>query len=264
MPITGTMNGSAPLLFRTATTVADDLGDAIDAAAAGADGDALAADARPPRTSAVSCAASAPAGSARRFDLTSASTTSCRGNVASGAKRTGIGQLSPQGIRSIIRGHATGRAVAVIAFRVAMTRLNSFGARTTLQTPARRGRIRQSARPREGRLPAGRQAAVLAAHPAREPPPHGGRRLRQEGRHRRARQLEPGQAHRDARSPSRRRASCCRTSPASPPSSISRRCATASPRSAAIRSTSTRCSRSSSSSTTRCRSTTSASRPPSS
>src|SRR6187551_2385175 len=54
----------------------------------------------------VSCAARTPAGSARRFDLTSASTTSWLGKVASGAKRTGIGQLSPQGIRSIIRGDA--------------------------------------------------------------------------------------------------------------------------------------------------------------
>ena len=58
---------------------------------------------------------------------------------------------------------------------------------------------------------------------------------------------------------SRRRASCCRTSPAFPPSSISRPCATGSPRSAAIPTASTRCSRSSSSSITRCRSITSAS-----
>ena len=57
---------------------------------------------------------------------------------------------------------------------------------------------------------------------------------------------------------SRRRACCCRTSPACPRSSISRRCATASRGSAAIRTRSTRCSRSSSSSITRCRSTISA------
>ena len=68
------------------------------------------------------------------------------------------------------------------------------------------------------------------------------------------------------RAPSRRksrscpRASCSRTSPACPASSTWRRCATASPRSAAIRRRSTRCSRWSWSSTTRCRSIISAAR----
>ena len=60
------------------------------------------------------------------------------------------------------------------------------------------------------------------------------------------------------RSPSTRRACSCRTSPACPPSSISRRCATPSSRSAATRTRSTRSSRPISSSTTRCRSTSSA------
>ena len=59
------------------------------------------------------------------------------------------------------------------------------------------------------------------------------------------------------RSRSCRRACCCRTSPACRASSIWRRCATASSRSAATRRRSIRCSRSSSSSTTRCRSITS-------
>ena len=45
---------------------------------------------------------------------------------------------------------------------------------------------------------------------------------------------------RRARSRSRRRASCCRTSPACPPSSTSPRCATRWPRSAATRAGSTR------------------------
>ncbi len=137
LPITGTMKGSAPFAFSTVTTVRMTSGmrsmPRLPAPMAMRLPKSASASSA---SSAVSCAASTAAGSARRSDGTSASTTSCRGNVASGAKRTGIGQLSPQGIRSIIRGHATDRAVAVIAFPIAMTRLNSFGARTTLQTPS--------------------------------------------------------------------------------------------------------------------------------
>ena len=106
---------------------------------------------------------------------------------------------------------------------------------------------------------AGRAAAVLAEDPAREPAAARGRRVRAGRRHPRAcragRQAPPSRR----RSRSCRRACCCRTSPACRASSIWRRCATASSRSAAIRKRSIRCSRSSSSSTTRCRSITSAS-----
>ena len=153
---------------------------------------------------------------------------------------------------------------AVIAFRVAMTRLNSFGARTTLQTPG--GAVEYVSLPALERagFPQVAKLPVLAAHPAREPAAHGGRRLRQEGRHRRARQLEPGEAHR-----ARDRV----LAGARPAAGLHRRPRRGRPRRHARRrrrarrrpeAASTRCSRSSSSSTTRCRSTTSASRPPSS
>ena len=65
-----------------------------------------------------------------------------------------------------------------------MTRLNSFGAGTTLETPNGAVEILQPARAREGRLPAGRRAAVFAENPAREPAAPRRRRVRQDRGHR--------------------------------------------------------------------------------
>ena len=69
--------------------------------------------------------------------------------------------------------------------------------------------------------------------PAREPAPPRGRPRGQRRRHRRPRPVRQGGRPSSARSPSPRRASCSRTSPACPASSTSPRCATPSPRSAA-------------------------------
>ena len=103
-------------------------------------------------------------------------------------------------------------------------------ARQFRQSRYPRGRRREPqdrpvGRPREARLRPF-SPPLRAQDPAREPAAPRGR----QGRHRRgdrlALPLGPGGRSRRARSPSCRRACCCRTSPASPPWSTSPRCAT--------------------------------------
>ncbi len=121
---------------------------------------------------------------------------------------------------------------------------NSFSARDTLRVGGREydyyrlGALGSRLRPGD--------AAVLAEDPAREPRPLRGRTFGHEGRRRGARVVAAGRSRRRKRSPTGRRACCCKTSPACRASSTSPRCATRSPSSAAIRNGSTRCSRSSS------------------
>ena len=136
--------------------------------------------------------------------------------------------------------------------------LNTFGHATSLTVGSETVRYLQSAGARTGGIRRRRAAAVFAEDPAREPAAPRGQRVRPRRRHPRA--GRPGRPTRPTseRFRSCRRACCCRTSPACRASSIWRRCATGSPRSAAIPSASIRCSRSSSSSITRCRSITSA------
>ena len=85
-----------------------------------------------------------------------------------------------------------------------------------------------------------RPASVHAARPARERPPPGGRGHGHRAGRRGRRELERDRARRRTRSTSTRRGSSCRTSPASPPSSTSPRCARRWPTSAATRRRSTR------------------------
>ena len=107
-------------------------------------------------------------------------------------------------------------------------------------------------------------AALLAAHPAREPPAHRGRRHRDRATTSRAlASWDPTADPARRRSPSPRRGCCCRTSPASPPSWTSRPCATPWPTLGGDPAKSTRCSRWSSWSTTRSRWTPSRRRTPS-
>ena len=106
----------------------------------------------------------------------------------------------------------------------------------------------------------GRPAAVLPAHPAGEPAAHRGRRHRHGRRHRGAGRAGTRKADPDREIAFTPAASCCRTSPASPPSSTWPPCATRWPSWAATRRRSTRSSRWSWSSTTRCRWTSSARR----
>ena len=103
---------------------------------------------------------------------------------------------------------------------------NSFGTQSVLKVGSREYEIYRLAVAGQGR--AGPQAAaVLAADPAREPAAHRGRRAVKRERHPRAGaagtpKAEPAQGDRLHA----RRACCCRTSPACPPSSTWPPCAT--------------------------------------
>ena len=111
---------------------------------------------------------------------------------------------------------------------------NSFDARATLQR--RRPRTRDLPARRAAVAPRRRAPAVLAQDPAREPAPHRGQR--RPSRRRTSRRSRPGTRRREPEQGDRlhARAACsCRTSPASPPSSTSPRCATRWPTSAATR-----------------------------
>ena len=139
-----------------------------------------------------------------------------------------------------------------------MSTVNSFKTRRDLNLGGRTVQYLQPAGASRRRLSRNRPPAVLAEDPAREPAAPRGRPLRQGGRHRGAGAVgrqEHGAAGDLVRAGARAAAGLHRRALRS---SISRRCATASRGSAAIRTASTRCSRSSSSSITRCRSTTSA------
>ena len=115
---------------------------------------------------------------------------------------------------------------------------NSFDARDTLKVGDRE---LDDLPPRRAAVEVRRRAAaVLPQDPAREPAAHRGQRLGRGGRHRGARDAGTRRPSRARRSPSRPRASSCRTSPACPPSSTSPRCATRWPTSAATRRRSTR------------------------
>ena len=133
---------------------------------------------------------------------------------------------------------------------------NSFDAKSTLE--GRRSLVRDL----PPRRPAGevrrRPPAVLAEDPAREPAPQRGRRDRSAPRTSRRWRRGTPRPSRPRRSPSRRRACSCRTSPACRRSSTWPRCATPWATWAATRRRSTRWCRPSWSSTTRCRSTPSA------
>ena len=129
---------------------------------------------------------------------------------------------------------------------------NSFGSqanahsrRPLVHDPPPRRRLQDRSRRRP--------AAVFAEDPARKPAAH--RRRPRRSRPPTSKRWPSGtrRPSRAGKSPSRRAACCCRTSPACRASSIWPPCATPCRASAATPSGSTRCSRSSWSSTTRCR-----------
>ena len=100
---------------------------------------------------------------------------------------------------------------------------DSFATRAQLDVNGKSLTYLQPAPPRAALRPG--QAAVLAEDPAREPAALRRRRQRHARRHRSGRQLGRRRRSRTPKSPSCRRAWCCRTSPACPAWSTSPRCA---------------------------------------
>ena len=145
-----------------------------------------------------------------------------RGRVAA-VRRRPVRCPRGRGARSRDRRLGRARGPRAACHTGGMTQ-NSFDARSTLRVGDREYEI---FRPRRAAGEVRRRpAALLAEDPPREPAAQRGRRRRDRRGHRGPGARGTRRRRPRARSPSRPRACCCRTSPACPPSSTSPRCAT--------------------------------------